>query len=277
MLSSEALVQRPHGAILESSDSESPVSYQIVGHKPDIMLKAAKFLEGKADIIDINMGCPVNKVVKGTDGCALMRDSKLAQTLVKTLKDNISKPVTVKFRLGINQESKNFIEFGQLMQEAGADAITLHGRTRAQMYSGHSDWSAIAELKKNVDIPVYANGDIVSVETACACLEITGADGIAIGRGMIGNPFLFAQIEQFFSGVDDIKQPSISEKMQVLKEHLDGEIALRGEENGIKYVRKFYSFYIRGIPNAAAYRQKLVVEENYDKIINTIEELVSNG
>ena len=148
MLSSEALVNNPRGAILVSSDDESPLSFQLVGHKPDIMLKAAKIIEDRADIIDINMGCPVNKVVKGTDGCALMKNPELAALIVKTLNDNISKPITVKFRLGINQESKNFIEFGQKMQEAGASAITLHGRTRVQMYSGKSDWQAIAELKK---------------------------------------------------------------------------------------------------------------------------------
>ena len=273
MLSSEALVNNPRGAILQSSEDETPLSFQLVGHKPDIMLKAAKIIEPRADIIDINMGCPVNKVVKGTDGCALMKEPELASEIVRTLNENISKPITVKFRLGINQENKNFIEFGQKMQEAGAAAITLHGRTRVQMYSGKSDWKAIGELKKNVDIPVFANGDVVDVETAQECLEVTKADGLAIGRGMIGNPFLFAQLEHFFRTGEKMQEFSLREKMQTLKQHLDEEIALRGMENGIKFVRKFYTYYIHGIKNAAGYRYFLVREENYDNIIKVIEEI----
>lgn len=273
MLSSEALVNNPRGVILNSSEEESPLSFQLVGHKPEIMLKAAKILESRADIIDINMGCPVNKVVKGTDGCALMKNPELAATIVKTIKDNISKPVTVKFRLGINQDSKNFIEFGQKMQLAGAAAITLHGRTRVQMYSGQSDWTAIAELKKNVDIPVFANGDIVDVESAVRCLEITKADGLSIGRGLIGNPFLFSELEYFFKTGEKQEGYSLKEKMQTLKTHLDEEIVLRGVEVGIKFVRKFYTYYIRGIKNAAGYRYFLVREENYDKIVSVIEEI----
>ncbi len=273
MLSSEALVNKPYGTILEYSEVEHPLSFQIVGHKPDIMLKAAKIVENKADIIDINMGCPVNKVVKGTDGCALMRNPELAATLVKTLKDNISKPITVKFRLGINQESKNYIEFGQLMQSSGADAITIHGRTRVQMYSGEADWLAIAELKKNVDIPVFANGDIVDIESAIECQNITNADGLAIARGILGNPFLINQIERYFLTGEIVPELSFYEKMQLLKKHLNEEIALRGENVGIKFFRKFYSYYIKGINGASGIRNLLVTEENYDKIISVIDEI----
>ncbi len=273
MLSSEALVQRPEAVISNSDKIESPLSFQLSGHKPNIMLKAAKIIEDRADIIDINMGCPVNKVVKGTDGCALMKNPQLAAELVKTLSENLTKPVTVKFRLGINQESKNFIEFGQAMQEAGAAAITLHGRTRVQMYSGQADWQAIAELKKNVDVPVFANGDIVDVKSAIECLEITNADGIAIGRGMLGNPFLFHQIEHYLQTGQLLPDMSVEQKIDLLKRHLDEEIALRGENVGLKFVRKFYSYYIRGIKSAAGIRHLLVTEDNYDKIIEILEEI----
>ena len=277
MLSSEALVNNPRGAILESSPSESPLAFQLVGHKPDIMLKAAKIIEARADIIDINMGCPVNKVFKGNDGSALMKTPELAADIVKTLKDNINKPITVKCRLGINNENKNFIEFAQLMQTAGADAITLHARTRSQMYSGKADWGAIRDLKANIDIPVFANGDIISTESAIECLNITHADGLAIGRGMIGNPFLFKEIEHYISTGEKLEPPTLKEKIDILTEHLNQEIALRGELNGIKFFRKFYSYYIFGIKNAAICRGRLVREENYDNIISILEEILNGA
>jgi len=277
MLSSEALVNNPRGAILESTPAESPLAFQLVGHKPDIMLKAAKIIEDRADIIDINMGCPVNKVFKGNDGSALMKTPELAALIVKTLKDNIEKPITIKCRLGINSENKNFIEFVQLMQHSGADAVTLHARTRSQMYNGKADWDAIKALKQNVDIPVFANGDIVDIDSAIKCLEITNADGLAIGRGMIGNPFLFREIEHFMLTGEKLPPPNLSEKMSVLTEHLNQEIALRGELNGIKFFRKFYSYYIFGIKNAAIYRGRLVREENYDNIISILNEIITGA
>lgn len=275
MLSSEALVNNPRGAILESTCEEAPLAFQLVGHKPDIMLRAAKIIEDRADIIDINMGCPVNKVFKGNDGSALMKTPQLAAEIVKTLKENLSKPVTIKCRLGVNNDSKNFIDFVQTMQEAGADAVTLHGRTRSQMYSGKADWVAIGELKKNVDIPVFANGDVVDIDSAIECLNVTKADGLSIGRGMIGNPFLFREIEHFIKTGERMEPPSLKEKIELLKEHLDMEIALRGNLNGIKFFRKFYTYYIFEIKNAASYRGALVREENYDNIVNILNEILS--
>ena len=185
MISSEALTQVKDTVITARDENHSPISYQLSGHKPQMIAECAKYLEKFADMIDINMGCPVNKVVKGTDGCALMRNSDLAAEIVRTVKAEISIPLSVKFRLGYTFDELNFVDFGQRMQEAGADFITIHGRTRSQMYGGKADWKRISELKHNVDIPVFANGDIVSIETAVQCLEESEADGVAIGRGAL--------------------------------------------------------------------------------------------
>jgi len=276
MLSSEALVNNPHAKILESSGFESPLAFQLSGHKPHLMAKAAKILEERADFIDINMGCPVKKVVCGGDGSALMKTPEIASDIVKAIKDTIAKPVTVKFRLGWTKDTKNFVEFGQLMQESGADAITIHARTRSQMYADKADWAEIAKLVKEVDIPVYANGDIVSIETAIECLNLSNADGLAIGRGALGNPFLFKQIEHYFATGEILPPQTLEEKVQTLKAHLDWEIEHRGEENGIKFFRKFYPYYIRCVRGGGAYRGKLVTEDNYQSIIKTLDEIVKN-
>lgn len=275
MISSEALNQSRETDITMTDETQHPISYQLSGHKPDLMKKAAVYLSTKADMIDINMGCPVKKVVGGQDGCSLMRNPKLAADLVKAIKDGIDKPVSVKFRLGFTSDEMNYVEFGEQMQAAGADFITIHARTRSQMYSGKADWTKIRKLKENVDIPVFANGDIVSVDTAIEALEQSGADGVAIGRGIIGDPTLIHRIEHYLRTGEKLPAPTLEEKLDLLKEHLDLEIKLRGESLGIKFVRKFYPYYIAGVKNAAKIRGILVLEENYDRIIETINSLKS--
>lgn len=275
MISSEALVQIPETDILKRDEDHSPIAYQLSGHKPELMANAAQILEPYADIIDINMGCPVNKVVKGQDGCALMRNPKLASEIVKTVKGAIQKPLSVKFRLGYNFDELNFVDYGIKMQEAGADFITIHGRTRAQMYSGKADWQIIKDLKENVDIPIFANGDVTSVETAIECLQASGADGVAIGRGILGDPTLISRIEHYLQTGKLLAPPTLQEKIEVLREHLDDEINLRGENVGIKFTRKFYPYYISGIKDASKYRAKLVTEDDYEKIIKTLDEIES--
>ena len=270
MISSEFLAQVKGNDITKREKNHSPISYQISGHKPYLMKAAAEFLNDKADMIDINMGCPVNKVVKGQDGCALMRNSSLAMDLVKAVKDGTDKPVSVKFRLGYTFDEMSYVEFGQKMQDAGAEFITLHARTRSQFYTGKADWKLIKVLKENVDIPVFANGDVVSVESAVKCLEESHADGAAIGRGILGDTTLIYRIEHYFKTGKMLEVPSLEEKISILKEHLDEEIKLRGENTGIKFVRKFYPYYISGLKNAAKIRSLLVREENYDNIINIL-------
>ena len=274
MISSEFLAQVKGGDIIKREADHSPISYQISGHKPHLMRAAAEYLTPMADMIDINMGCPVNKVVKGQDGCSLMRNPALAADLVKAVKDGTNKPVSVKFRLGYTLDELNFVEFGQQMQEAGAEFITIHGRTRSQMYSGNADWKMIRKLKENVDIPVFANGDVTSIDSAIQCLEESGADGVAVGRASMGDPTLIGRIEHYFATGEKLPEPSIEEKIKILKTHLDGEIELRGEKVGIKFFRKFYPYYIAGIKNAAKIRSVLVTEEDYGKIISTLTALL---
>lgn len=271
MISSEFLAQVKGGDIVKREANHSPISYQISGHKPHLMKAAAEYLTPMADMIDINMGCPVNKVVKGQDGCALMRNPELAADLVKAVKDGTDKPVSVKFRLGYTFDELNFVEFGQKMQDAGASFITIHGRTRSQLYSGNADWKSIRKLKENIDIPVFANGDITSIETAEECLEQSKADGVAIGRGVLGDPTLLYRIEHYLHTGEKLPVPPLEEKIKMLKWHLDEEIKLRGEKVGIKFFRKFYPYYIAGIKNAAKIRSILVVEENYENILKTLE------
>lgn len=274
MISSEFLAQTLNGRagteILKRDDNHSPISYQISGHKPHLMELAAKTLSPVADMIDINMGCPVKKVVGGQDGCSLMRNPDLAADLVKAVKSGTDKPVSVKFRLGYTMDELNFVEFGQKMQKAGAEFITLHGRTRSQMYSGKADWKLIRKLKENVDIPVFANGDIVSIETAIEALNESGADGVAIGRGALGDPTLIKRIEHYLKTGEKLPPPQINERIEMLRFHLEEEIKLRGENTGIKFMRKFYPYYLSGFQHAKQLRTRLVTEENYHEIITIL-------
>ena len=275
MISSEYLAQTLNGRsgteILKRDANHSPISYQISGHKPHLMKQAAEFLSDYADMIDINMGCPVKKVVGGQDGVALMRNPELAADLVRAVKDGTNKPVSVKFRLGYTADEMNYVEFGQQMQEAGAEFITIHGRTRSQMYSGNADWAKIKALKENVDIPVFANGDITSIDDAIKCLELSKADGVAVGRGAIGDPTLIGRIEHYLHTGEKLSIPPLEDRIEMLKCHLDEEIQLRGENVAIKFMRKFYPYYLSGFENAKVLRSKLVVEEDYQTILNLLQ------
>ena len=275
MISSEALTQVKDTDIVAKDENHTPISYQLSGHKPKMIADSAEYLQKFADMIDINMGCPVNKVVKGTDGCALMRNQDLAQEIVRTVKSQISIPLSVKFRLGYTFEEMNFVEYGQKMQEAGADFITIHGRTRSQMYSGKADWKKIAELKRNVDVPVFANGDIVSIETAVQCLEESEADGIAIGRGILGDPTLIARIEKYLTTGEYTLPPTLEEKVDYMKQLLLREIEFRGEEVGIKFVRKYYPYYVNGFSGASKYRGQLVLANNLKEILSTLDSVLA--
>ena len=272
MISSEFLAQnRNQTEILMLDNSHHPISYQICGHKPFMMADAAKRLSEIADIIDINMGCPVRKVVCGHDGSALMREPELAYDIVQAVKESTDKPVSVKFRLGYTAQEMNYVEFGQKMQQAGAEFITIHARTRAQMYSGKADWDKIKILKDNVDVPVFANGDVVSVDSAIECLEKSTADGVAVGRGVLGDPTLLYRINHYLNTGEKIPAPTLKEKIEIMKQHLKEEIELRSERIAIKFFRKFYPFYISGVPNASKYRGVLVKEDNYQKLLEYFE------
>jgi len=275
MISSEFLAQNRPSEITKRDENHSPISYQISGHKPELMRRAAENLTPIADIIDINMGCPVKKVVGGQDGCSLMRNPELAADLVKAVKDGTDKPVSVKFRLGYTMDELNFVEFGQKMQDAGAEFITIHGRTRSQMYSGVANWKLIRTLKENIDVPVFANGDIISIDTAIQALEDSQADGIAIGRGILADASLIHRIEHYLKTGEKLPEPTLQEKINMLKWLLDEEIKLRGEDVAIKFCRKFYAYYLTGFSNAAKVRGQLVTEDSYKNIIKTLDDLTT--
>ena len=273
MISSEALTQVKDTEIVKRNPDHSPISYQLSGHKPKMIADCAEYLQKYADMIDINMGCPVNKVVKGTDGAALMRNPELAKEIVRTVKSQIKIPLSVKFRLGYTADEMNFVDYGIQMQEAGADFITVHARTRSQMYSGNADWKKISELKRNVDIPVFANGDITSPESAEQCLVESGADGVAVGRGILGDVTLLYRIEKYINEGIKIPPPTLEEKVLDMKKHLMSEIEFRGENVGIKFVRKFYPYYINGFCGASKYRGELVLADNLQDINKLLDEI----
>lgn len=272
MISSEAINQVFEQNIIKFEPFEYPLSFQIVGHKPHLMAKAAKMLEDRASVIDINCGCPVNKIVKGQDGSGLMRNLPLAKEVVKAVREAIKIPLSVKFRLGWSQEEKNYIEFAKMLEGEGVDFITMHARTRVQMYSGSASWDEIRKLKEAVKIPVFANGDIITIEDVKKVIEQTGADGVAVGRAFVGDFTFPYRIEKFFETGEIIEEPTLIEKIEMLKKHIEGEITYRGNINGIKFMRKFYPYYISSVKNASKLRSKLVLLETKEEVYKVLDD-----
>ena len=275
MISSEMLCNNPNPRIIQFEEFEYPLSFQLVGHKIDKMTKAAQIVAPFASVIDINCGCPVKKVVVSGDGSAMMKTPKLASDIVKSIKDATNLPVSAKFRLGWNNNEENYIEFALYLQEAGVDFVTLHARTRSQMYQGSADWNKIALLKKELKIPVFANGDITTIEKAVECLNLTGCNGIAIGRGIMGDFTLPYRIEHYLKTKEILPEPDLKEKIEMLKLHLKKEVEFMGEKNGVKFMRKFYNYYISSVKNASKYRSKLVLLEKESEISDILDEILS--
>lgn len=277
MVSSQSLKYSNQLEIIDYEESEFPLSFQISGHIPEIMAEAAQKLENKATFIDINMGCPAPKIVKNSDGVKLMTDLPLASSIIASVRNAVKIPVTVKCRLGWDFSSKNYIEFAKMTQDSGADAIIIHGRTRTQMYSGEADWNAIAEIKQAVNIPVIGNGDIDSPEKAKKYLEISGCDGIAIGRGILGDPQLIARIENYIERGELIPPPDNKKRLENALFHCKNAIEYRGEEAGIKHMRKFFAYYVKNIRNAGKYRFKLVRCITLNEVNKIFEEIIAEG
>ena len=277
MLSSEMICNNPDinkQRILKFEDFEYPLSFQLVGHKIDKMTTAAKIVAPIASMIDINCGCPVKKVVVSGDGSAMMKTPELVCDIIKSIKDSTGLLVSVKCRLGWTAQSENYLEFGAAVEKAGADFITLHARTRSQMYQGTSDWNKIKLLKKELKIPVFANGDIKTIEDAKNCLELTECNGVSIGRGIMGDFTLPYRIEKYINENVLIQEPNLEEKIGMLKEHLRQEVELMGEVNGIKFMRKFFNYYISSVRNASKYRACLVTLEKEKEILDVLDEIL---
>ena len=244
--------------MLEVKPEEGDVAVQIFGHEPQYMAEAASILSdmNRFRIIDINMGCPAPKITKNNEGSALMKDPALAFKIIDSVKKASKLPVTVKFRKGWDDSCVNAVEFARNAQAAGADCITVHGRTREQYYSGKADWDIISEVKKSVSIPVIANGDIFSIGDAVNIIEKTGADAYMIGRGSQGNPFIFSQIRDFIEG-SPVRDIPDTEKIDVMLEHYDLSIKYKGEDKTVREMRKHIGWYLKGMYGSARMRDDI--------------------
>jgi tRNA-dihydrouridine synthase B len=240
-------------AMLALAPGERPAAMQIFGSDADIMASIAIEVEqAGADIIDINMGCPTPKIVKNGDGSALMLKPMLIAEIVKKVSTAVTVPVTVKIRKGWDESSINAVEIAQIAEQNGAKAVTVHGRTREQFYSGQADWNIIKQVKQSVKIPVIGNGDVVSPQTAELMLQQTGCDAVMIGRGAEGNPWIFKSVIEYLRSGALVPEPSYAEKVQMAMYHLQQMIELKGENIGVKEMRKHLAWYLKGMPGSSA-------------------------
>ena len=261
---------------LDIYEKERPVGIQIFGANLDSMLKAVDIVEKtNPDIIDINFGCPVKKVVSKGAGAGILKDLDLMESLTKAIVKRTKLPVTVKTRLGWDENTIKIVEVAERLQDVGCKAISIHGRTRAQMYKGEADWTYIEKVKNNprMQIPVFANGDINTPERALQIKNL-GLDGAMIGRASIGNPWFFNEVKHFLKTKTHLKPATISERVEMAKRHLEMAIDWKGERLGVYETRRHYSNYFKGIPGIKPYRQKLVTSDDPQTVYSTLDQVL---
>lgn len=254
-------------ALLKVKEEERPVALQFFGADPDIMGPMAHKIEGlNFDILDINMGCPVPKVVNNGEGSALLKTPELAGKVVSSIAESIEKPVSVKFRIGFDKTHEDIVDFAKRMEDSGASLIAVHGRTRAQYYSGKADWDTIRKIKSAVSIPVIGNGDVFTPQDAKRLIEETGCDGIMIARGARGNPWIFKQVKEYLKTGTLLEKPGIEELVEMILRHGRLQVEFKGEYLAIREMRKHIAWYTAGYKNSAKLRSRVNEIETYKNL-----------
>lgn len=286
MISSNGLVysKRFDAPILDKTVSDQPIAYQLAAHREEVLLEAARTIirEKQPDTIDLNMGCPVKKITGNFEGCSLMREPELAHKLISALvkaleDDGTPTPITVKFRLGWDSESMNYKEFGLMCQDAGASMVTLHARTRAQGYKPGCKWEAFGELKQALNIPVIANGDIITMDDALHVINTYGVDGVMIGRGCMGQPWLIGEIDKALKTGQRPEEPSIQQRMDSAYEHARLLADYRGEVVGVREMRRHLTDYVKGFPGASQYRHRLTAVNTLQDVRVILDEILETA
>ena len=278
MIASQAMIRETRQSLQKSlwDPAEEPVSLQLAGCEPQVMAEAAKLNEQRgAAIIDINMGCPVKKVVNGDAGSALMRDLPLAARLIDATVKAVKVPVTLKTRMGWNHDSLNAPELARIAEDLGVQMITIHGRTRCQLYKGEADWAFVRKVKEAVSIPVIVNGDICSVEDSREALRQSGADGVMIGRGAYGRPWLIAQVMAELGGGGHRPDPSLDEQLETMLEQYDDMLRLYGTHTGVNLARKHIGWYTKGLPGSAELRNTVNQQDDPAIVVRMLQDFYS--
>ncbi len=277
-VSSDGLVYKAKKSFrkLEIHDYERPIGIQIYGHIPERMVEAAKMVEEyDPDFIDINFGCPVKKIANRGAGSGMLRNIPLLIEITEKVVKAVNKPVTVKTRLGWDEQNKNILEVALLLNKTGIAGLTIHGRTRSQMYTGSADWTLIGEVKRhpNISIPIVGNGDIISPVQAKEHFEKYGVDGIMIGRGSIGRPWIFKQVRHYLQTGELLPEPSLAEKIEIAKMHLIKSVEDKGEYSGVLGMRRHYVHYFKGIEHSKEWRIRLLTSKSFQENLDILDEL----
>ncbi len=260
--------------LMRVEPGENPIAIQLFGSDPQIMGEMAKRVEERPfDMIDVNMGCPVNKIVNNGEGSALMKDPVLAGKIIEAMAKSVKKPVTIKIRKGFDDEHVNAVEMAHIAQESGAMAVAVHGRTRQQFYSGKADWDIIRKVKESVSIPVIGNGDIMCAEDAVRMFKETGCDAVMVARGSQGNPWIFNQIAEYMKTGVKPPKPSTEEVKAMIKKHAALLLKYKGEYTGIREMRKHFAWYTAGYPHSASLRRQINDVETFEQLEALVEVL----